>query len=183
MAWLRLPIIAVALLVLASCGDEGDAEPGTNVAEPSGWWLLDADGFILLAGGLTSDDVADSTGHLWTLEYSDGPSTLQLSAWASGSRFLDLIEEYPTVGSTEVAGYDVTLRRYPGEPSDDIRASLVAVWRDGDRVIGLGGGGLSEEQARSYLDDLQRVTRSEWGAAVDALPEPPPPPTPTSLGD
>lgn len=185
MAWARPLMLAgiVVSLALASCGNEDDVEPGTKVAESAGWWILDAEGFILLDGGLTSDDVADSTGHLWTLEYSNGPSTLQVSAWSKDSRFVDMVGEYPTVGVAEVAGYDVTLRRYPGEPSDDIRAAVMAVWQDGDRLIGFGGGGLSEDQARSYLEDLERVTRSEWNAAVDELPEPPPPPAPTSLGD
>lgn len=65
------------------------------------------------------------------------------------------------------------------QPSDDIPAAVMAVWQDGDRLIGFGGGGLTEGRARSYLKDLQRVTRSEWDTVVDELTEPPPPPTPT----
>lgn len=185
MAGARILILAVVVtsINLASCGSDDAVESATDVAASSGWWILDSDGFTLLDGGLTSDDLADSTGHLWTLEYSNGRSTLQLSAGAEDSLFAGMVEQYPTVGVAEVAGYDVTLRQSPGDPSDDIPPSVMATWADGDRLISFGGGALSEEQVRSHLDQIQPVTRSEWNAAVDEVPEPRPPPTPTSLGD
>ena len=173
----------VAFLALSSCGDDDGVNSETNAAESTGWWLLEAEGFALLDGGLTSKGVADSTGHLWTLEYANGPITLQVSAWKRNGRLEDLIEEYPTVGAAKVDGYDVTLSRYPGDRSDDSPPAVMADWVDGEHLIGFGGGGLSEEQVRSHLKDLHRVTYSEWKDAVDELPEPPPPPTPTSLSD
>lgn len=177
---------AVVALTLASCGGDDTASgPGTDLPEPSsaGWWTLDAEGFTLLGGGLTPEDIADSTGHLWTLEYSNGPQTLQLSAWKEESRFAETVERYPTVGAAQVMGYAVTLYRGEGIPADEIPPSVMALWADGDRLIGFGGGGLSEEEVRSFLAHMDRVTRSEWNAVVNAMPKPPPPPTPTSMGN
>lgn len=175
-----LAMVVLALPALMSCGSDDAAGGGPGVAGSGGWWILDAEGFILLDGGRTSDDVTDSTGHLWTLEYSDGPSTLQLSAWSEDSRFADSVDEYPVVGVAEVDGFDVTLRQSPSDPSGDISSSVVAVWADGDRLVGFGGAALSEEEVRSYLKDLRRVSRSEWNAALDEVPDPPPPPAPTT---
>jgi hypothetical protein len=94
-----------------------------------------------------------------------------------------MVEQYPTVGVAQVMGHDVTLYRGEGIPGKDIPPSVLAVWADGDMLIGFGGRGLSEEQVRSFLKHVDLVTRSEWNAAVEALPKAPPPPAPTSLGN
>ncbi len=176
--------VAVALMLLA-CGNESVVEPRNEAADSSsgGWWILDAEGFTLLDGGLTTRDIAESTGHLWTLEYSNGANTLQLSAWKADSQFVQMVDQYQPVGVSQIARFNVTLRRSAGEPSDDIPPSVMAVWPDGDRFVAFGGAALSEEQVRSFLQRLRRVTHDEWNSAVEALPEQQTAPTPTDLAN
>jgi hypothetical protein len=169
-AGVKVVLLACALLV-ASCGgdDEGGAGKRTASAH-AGWWLLEAPDFTLTGGGPADEAIAESTGQRWLLEYSNGVQTLQLSAWDLDSDFMSGVQQDPKVGSAELDGFEATLRQAPGLPSDDIAPSVGAEWVDGEVLVVLGGGALSEAELRAFLSNVRGVDRADWGAAVAGAP-------------
>ncbi|HWC11621.1 MAG TPA: hypothetical protein VG455_10390 [Acidimicrobiales bacterium] len=131
---------------------------------------METSDFTLVDGGLVDPTIADSTGHLWTLEYSNGRQMVQLRASEATSDFVKIVRRAPEVGPAKIAGIAVTLRRGEGEPSDNIPPSVGAEWMDGDVFMTFGGGALTEVTVRKLLPDLRRVSRTEWEAAVSARP-------------
>jgi hypothetical protein len=164
-------VLLICALLLASCGDDEEGVTGEEAASADGgWWLLDASEFSVVDGGLADEAIADATGQRWTLEYSNGVQTLQLSAWDSGSDFVSLVQQDPEVGSAQIAGFNATLRQAPGVPSKDIAPSVGAEWTDGDVFVAFGGGALSESELRGFLGDLRRVSRDDWETAATRVP-------------
>lgn len=165
-------ILLTALLV--SCGEGDVAVQGDEDVEvlDGTWWLLEAAGFTLSDGGPVDRAIANSTGHLWTLEYSNSRQTLQLAAHRANSSFVEMMRRNPEVGSATLGEFAVTLRHGPGVPDDDIPPSVGAEWMVGDVFITFGGGGLTEADVRQHLSNLCQVSRVEWDTAVRSGPAP-----------
>jgi hypothetical protein len=171
-AGVKFVLLACALLVV-SCGGDGDDEGGAGksaVSTDAGWWLLEAPDFGVTDGGPADEGIVESTGQRWLLEYSNGVQTLQLSAWELGSDFISAVQQDPKVGSAELDGFKATLRQAPGLPSDGIAPSVGAEWIDGEVLVVLGGGALSEAELRAFLSNVRRVDRADWDAAVAGAP-------------
>ena len=155
-------------LLLVACGEGDVAVRGDEDVEvlDGAWWLLEAAGFSLSDGGLVDQAIADSTGHLWRLEYTDSRQTLQLAAHRADSGIVEMTQRHPEVGSATLGELAVTLRRGPGVPDDDIPPSVGAEWMVGDVFLTFGGGNLTEADLRQHLSGLRQVPRAEWDAAV-----------------
>lgn len=185
--WLSALVAALFVgALLSACGEreprDHPAAPPNAAGEGDGesWWLLDSPGYELVSGGATPEEISNTTGSLWMLEYSNGSQSVRLVADRAGGLFSQLSEASPEVGSTTIDGdVDVTLRQHPGRPEEGIAPSIGAEWTDNGVFVSFGGPGLDEPGLRDHLSRLRRVTPDEWEAATAALP---PPAEPTSPG-
>ena len=174
--------VVAALCIAALLTACGEREPRNHPAAPpnaagegdgESWWLLDAPGFAPVSGGATPEEISNTTGSLWLLEYSNGPQNLRLVADRAGGLFSQLSQASPELGTTTIDGdIEVTLRQHPGRPEEGIAPSVGAEWTDNEVFISFGGPGLTEPEVRDHLTRLRRVTREEWQAAAGALPPP-----------
>ncbi len=178
-----LPIVA-ALCVgafLSGCGDrepvDHPAAPASAAGEGSGesWWLLESPGYSLASGELTPEELSNTTGSLWMLEYSNGSQTLRLVADRAGGLFSQLSAASPELGRTTLDGeVEVILRQHPGRPEDGIAPSVGAEWTDNGVFVTFGGPGLTEPSLRDLLAQVRRATRAKWEAVVATAPPPTP---------
>lgn len=168
----------------------GDREPVDHPAAPpdaagegdgESWWLLESPGYELVGGGATPEEISNTTGSLWMLDYSNGPLNLRLVADRAGGLFSQLSAASPEVGAATIDGdVEATLRQHPGRPEEGIAPSVGAEWTDDGVFVSFGGPGLDEPALREHLSRLRRVTQEEWEAATAALPAEPAQETPPS---
>ena len=147
---------------------------------------MDAPGYELVAGGTTAEEISNTTGSLWMLEYSNGPQNVRLVADRAGGLFSQLSVASPELGKARIEGdVEVTIRQHPGQPEEGIAPSAGAEWTENEVFVSVGGPGLTEAVLRELLAQIRRVSREEWEAAVATLPppttEPPPGPPPNSV--
>lgn len=166
----RLVMLSV---LIAACGDSTKTEAPERAAGEA-WWVLEVPGFILVYGG------RHPTGTGWTLEYSNGPATLQITAFEKPNAATDrILRDSPVVGEATLEELKLTLRRWKGIPEDEIPPSVGADWTDGG-VLMLFGSAKDELELRAYLKGLRKVDRNQWDAEVAKTPTPPPP-VPSSM--
>lgn len=177
-------LVAVAL---GACGDrkpvDHPAPPPSAAGEGDGesWWLLEAPGYTAAGGGATPEEISNTTGSLWMLEYSAAGESVRLVADRAGGLFSKLSAASPEVGKFDLDGVEATLRQHPGRPEEGIGPSVGAEWTDDGVFVSFGGPGLSDESLRGLLGQVRRVTREEWEAVAATLPPPvdePAPPGP-----
>ncbi|HUR48480.1 MAG TPA: hypothetical protein VMY88_02975 [Acidimicrobiales bacterium] len=152
------------------------AGPPSAAGEGGGesWWLLQAPGYVPVGGGPTPEEISNTTGSLWMIEYSDTHQTVRLVADRAGGLFSQLSAASPEIGKVTVDGVEATLRQHPGRPEEGIAPSVGAEWTDNGVFVSFGGAGLSEEGLRALLAQVHRVTSAEWEKAAAAIPPPPP---------
>lgn len=184
----RLALVAVLCVgaLLSACGDrepvDHPAAPPSAAGQGSGesWWLLDSAEFKLVTGELTPEELANTTGSLWMLEYSNSTQSLRLVADRAGGLFSQLAAASPEVGRATIdGGVEAVLRQHPGRPEEGIAPSVGAEWTDNDVFVTFGGSGLTEPALRQLLSGIRRATRTEWDAAVATVPPPAVEETPT----
>lgn len=176
---IRLALALFLALALGACGErepvDHPAAPPSAAGEGDGesWWLLDAAGYEPVSGGATPEEISNTTGSLWMLEYSNTELSVRLVADRAGGLFSQLSAASPEVGRVDLDGVEAILRQHPGRPEEGIAPSVGAEWTDNGVFVSFGGAGLPEETLRELLGNLRRVTKAEWEAAAAALPPQP----------
>jgi hypothetical protein len=162
----RHPLVWHLLISLfaVACGQSeptGDSAPG---AGKEAWWVLRAPDFRLVAGGRHPTDRG------WSLEYSNGPTTLQITAFEQQIAPTDrILGDTQVVGQATAEGFELTLRRSTGIPEDGIPPSLSAEWTD-QGVLMLFGSTKDEAALRSRIAQLSKVDRTRWDAELAKIP-------------
>lgn len=175
----RLLLALSLCIALIACGERAPvdhpAPPPSAAGEGIGesWWLLEAPGYVAVSGEATPEEISDTTGSLWMLEYAKESQSVRLVADRAGGLFSQLSGASPEVGKFDLDGVAATLRQHPGRPEEGIAPSVGAEWIDNGVFVSFGGPGLTEEALRELLLQVRRVTRQEWEAAVATVPPPP----------
>lgn len=164
-AWLTCSMIGRSLvwlpligLLAVACG--GSAPSGrVALAGREAWWVLEAPDLRLVAGGRHPTDRG------WSLEYSDGLTTLQITAFEE--QIGPIAGEI--VGRASVGVFDLNLRRSAGIPEDAIPPFMIAEWSD-QGVLMLFGSTKDETDLRFRLTQLRKVDRARWDAEVAKVP-------------
>jgi hypothetical protein len=175
----RLLVLAGLMLALTSCGDRAPVDhpvgPPSAAGEGDGesWWLLEAPGFVPVSGGATPEEISNTTGSLWMLEYAKADQSVRLVADRAGGLFSQLSAASPEVGTFDLEGVQATLRQHPGRPEEGIAPSVGAEWTDNGVFVSFGGPGITQEALHELLAQVRRVTRAEWDEVAAAIPPPP----------
>jgi hypothetical protein len=175
----RHPHATHAMRLLATAA-RGRAERATPSASEAGWWVYEREGAFLADAQVYTEGANGpaEAGARWTLEYVlDGGKTFQIVAFDRDSGMRDLVEKQETVGSADVQGTRMKLRR--SKAVGEFPASVGADWTEGQLLIQFGGRGVSEADLRGHLRYLKRVDRTRFDAEVAKANRPPTTPLPT----